>query len=161
MKNFRRQPHILLFVLPFIVLLIIVISVLGNPMASSDYTLELQSDTAQLPPDTTPAPPTEQIPIPTDVPRITITDVTGPSTKGSLIIVANKDIQLPDDAYVAHYIITVTCLANGPKCPETPMYVLTRGNSTIHVSIPSGTIVEEKIGEGDQDPFKFLKEILK
>lgn len=112
------------------------------------------------PPDTTPEPPKEAIPVPTLEQKTNIVEASGPSTKGALITIANREIQLPPDAYIAHDIITVVCVVGGSPCPETPLYVLARGSSTIKVSTPSGIIYEEKIGEGDTEPFKFLKEAL-
>lgn len=112
------------------------------------------------PPETTPEPPKEMTPIPTIEEKVVTVESTGPSTKGALITVANKEIQLPPDAYIAHDLIDVVCVIGGPPCPETPLYVLARWNSTIMVSIPSGIIYEEKIGEGDVEPFQFLKEAL-
>lgn len=144
-----------------------------------------------LPPDTTPEPPSADhqadentnaragqfqlyttfavSPLPTDVViptptgeiRVFTGETTGPATKGALIVIAGKEIQLPTDVYIAHDVTEVLCVIGGPPCPETPYYMLARGNSTIFVSIPSGIIYEEKIGEGDKEPFAFLKKALR
>jgi len=148
MNYLRSHLRLTIFGIILILVLLIAIPVL--------------SDTFPPPPDTTPEPPKEIIsPIVTEEVRVIILEATGPSTKGALIVIASKDIQLPPDAYIAHDIIDVVCVIGGDPCPETPLYVLARGNSTISVSIPSGIIYEEKIGEGDKEPFAFLKEALR
>lgn len=149
------------------------------------------SVTFVLPPDTTPEPPSVDhqangnanaragqfqlyttfaiSPLPTDIVMPTPTgeirvftgETTGPATKGALIVIAGKEIQLPPGAYIAHDLIDVACVIGGDPCLEVPLYGLVRGNSTIFVSIPSGIIYEEKIGEGDEEPFAFLKEALR
>jgi len=83
-----------------------------------------------------------------------------PTTAGTWIVVAGKEIQLPADAYIAHHLIDVACVIGGDPCLEGPLYVLARGNSTMTVSIPSGIIYQEEIGAGDAAPFAFLKEEL-
>ncbi len=147
MNFLRNHPRWVLFGLPLVIILLITIPVLG-------YTFP-------PPPDTTPEPPKEAIPVPTIEEKKTIVEATGPSTKGTLITIANREIPLPPDAYIAHDLVDVVCVVGGDPCPETPLYVLARGNSTISVSIPSGIIYEEKIGEGDTAPFEFLKEALR
>ncbi|GEM_PF-5676105 len=62
-------------------------------------------------------------------------------------------------AFVEHLITSVSCLA-GQTCPETPIYVIKRGNSSISVSVPTGTIIQEEIADGEEEIFDFLKEAL-
>ena len=142
--------------------------------------------TLVLPPDTTPQPPNTNnqadvnpksragqfkvyttfaasplpsdivMPTPTGEVRVFTGETTGPATMGWLITIAGKEIQLPSDSYIAHDLIDVACVIGSDPCLEAPLYVLARGNSTIFVSIPSGIIYEEKIGEGDEAPFAFL-----
>ena len=113
------------------------------------------------PPDTTPEPPKDiVVPIPTGELRTAIFETSGPTTKGALIVIAGKEIQLPADAYIAHDVVAVDCVIGGDPCPEAPLYLLARGNSTIFISISSGIIYDEKSGEGDKEPFAFLMEAL-
>lgn len=153
MNYIRNHLRLTIFGIVLIVALLIGIPIWG----------ETSSPPSDTPPDTTPEPPKDIIvPTPTGELRVTIFEATGESTKGALIEIAGKKIQLPPDAYIAHDIIDVVCvLGSSDPCPETPYYVLARSNSTIAVSTSSGIIHEEKIGEGDKEPFAFLKEALR
>lgn len=85
--------------------------------------------------------------------------VSGPSTRGSVIQIQGKSVQLPPDAYVSRYITSGLCAATR-SCPELPMYELRRGNSTLAVSAPSGAKVEEQIAPGEAGAFDFLNAVL-
>lgn len=85
--------------------------------------------------------------------------VAGPETSGSNITVAEIGVQLPANAFVNRYVVQVLCVA-GLSCPQTPIYELKRGNSTISVSIPSGIILDEEIAPGEEGAFDFLKEVV-
>ncbi|RIK33018.1 MAG: hypothetical protein DCC55_35765 [Chloroflexi bacterium] len=113
------------------------------------------------PPDTTPeVPDFAEIPPPDpEEMKVTFIETTGEATKGSKIVIADTWIQLPPDAYIAKDIMTVTCVIGNP-CPETPLYVIARGESKIAVSSPSGIIYGEEVGLHDPDPFAFIKEAL-
>lgn len=84
----------------------------------------------------------------------------GPETRGTAIQVRGKQIRLPADAWVEDYYATMLCEA-GHRCPETPLLVLRRGNSTIAVSAPSGVIYEHVTVPGEEDTFRFLLEALR
>ncbi len=78
---------------------------------------------------------------------------------GSVLTIAGKRVQLPQDAFVDRYTISVLCVEHD-ACPQTPILQIKRGNSTIAVSAPSGTIVEERTAPGEERAFDFLKEVL-
>ncbi len=86
--------------------------------------------------------------------------VSGPTTKGMTITIANKKIKLPDDAYIKHYA-TEGIVSPGKTGPETPLYVIARGNSIIVIPKGSGKIYSETIAPGEEGAFNFLKEALK
>lgn len=69
--------------------------------------------------------------------------VSGEQTAGKPIVVAGKEIQLPADVYVAHYIISSLCGGGASgKCPQPPMYVLAyRGTEkTIAINTETGIV---------------------
>lgn len=82
--------------------------------------------------------------------------VSGPETAGQSIIVASKGIQLPSDAYVDEFLISITCKP-GVSCPQTPVYVLRRGPSTIAVEAVTGRVVHREIAPGQDHAFDFLE----
>jgi hypothetical protein len=85
--------------------------------------------------------------------------VAGPQTAGKTIILRGMPVKLPTDAHVERYILEVLC--SGPSCPETPAYVIRRGNSTFAVSEKSGVIIEEHTAPGEERVFDFLREALR
>lgn len=89
-----------------------------------------------------------------------IYETSGPSTKGMTITIAGKKIKLPDDAYIAHDVSSVT-RSPGKTGPETPYFVIARGNSKILIPQRSGKIYSETIAPGEEGAFNFLKEALK
>ena len=86
--------------------------------------------------------------------------ISGPTTKGMTIPIAGKQIKLPDDAYVEHYVIVGTA-SPGKVPPPTPYFVIARSNSRVIVPTGSGKIYSETIAPGEEGAFNFLKEALK
>ncbi len=85
--------------------------------------------------------------------------VSGPETKGSTIYVGKTAIKLPPDAYVEHIIVHGECIINLP-CPQFPLYIIRRGNSTGAISLGSRSIIAENIASGEAGAFNFLKDKL-
>ena len=92
--------------------------------------------------------------------RLIRTRVSGPETAGSTIEVAGKQIKLPPDTYVFAFVVTANCIVGMP-CPESPVYVLKRGNSQVGVETGNGKLWNEIVAPEDVRPFEFLKEGLK
>ena len=127
------------------------------------------------PPDSTPSPPTPTAVLerPTLTPeeelelakkefekaKGQIFYVSGPHTAGGLIRVAGRDVRLPADEFVAYWVTNISCVIGSP-CPEAPYYVIQRGNSSIAVSVGSGTDFGENIEPGEEGAFDFLKAAL-
>ncbi len=86
--------------------------------------------------------------------------ISGPTTKGMTITIAGKKIKLPDDAYIEYDVSSVT-ISPGKTGPETPYFVIARGNSRILVPQHSGKIYSETIAPSEEGAFNFLKEALK
>ncbi|MBM3156157.1 MAG: hypothetical protein FJ004_02600 [Chloroflexi bacterium] len=84
----------------------------------------------------------------------------GPSTMGSTISVAGKMIKLPDDAYVEYWVVFIECSV-GTSCPQTPFYIIARGDSRLAVEQISGKILNEEIASNEEGAFNFLKEALR
>lgn len=84
----------------------------------------------------------------------------GPKTKGMTITIGNKKVKLPGDAYIKHYVVDVIPSRGKPR-PETPAFVIARGNSTIWVGAHSGRMEHENIAPGEEGAFNFLKEALR
>jgi hypothetical protein len=81
----------------------------------------------------------------------------GIETKGKLLIIAGKSLQLPEDAYVkvkAHFI---SC-AVGTVCPPVPVHVIARGNSTIAID-GQGNLIEEHLAPNEENAFDFVKQV--
>jgi hypothetical protein len=57
---------------------------------------------------------------------------------------------------VRHYI-TVASSSSTLPCPETPVYTLRRGDSTVDVSIASGAIYRVRSAPGEGVAFDFLR----
>lgn len=92
--------------------------------------------------------------------------VAGPETMGSVIQVADKQIQLPPDVYVEAYIIEGECVA--APCAELPYYLLQYKDSPkdiLGVTVNSGAIVETYKAPEEQrrlrERFAWLEEALK
>jgi hypothetical protein len=83
----------------------------------------------------------------------------GPQTRGAIIHVAGRPIQLPPDAYVSAYEPYVQCTAGQP-CPDPPIYELHRGAASLRIEAQSGAVIEEDIVPGDTDAFDFLRAAL-
>jgi hypothetical protein len=81
----------------------------------------------------------------------------GPATRGAVINIAGRTVQLPPDAYIEENMAFVQCV-EGLPCPEAPYYRLRRGESTVGVSLRSGARFAEKIAPGEEGAFDFLAE---
>ena len=77
------------------------------------------------------------------------------------IDVADKVIQLPPNAYVSAFILSALCKGGAINCPRAPLWVITRGGSTITLEKISGKIVSEKIAPGEEGAFDFIREALR
>jgi hypothetical protein len=83
----------------------------------------------------------------------------GPQTRGAIVHVAGRPIQLPPDAYVSAYEPYVQCTAGQPR-PDPPIYEFRRGAASLRIEAQSGAVVEEDIVPGDPGAFDFLREAL-
>jgi hypothetical protein len=83
----------------------------------------------------------------------------GPQTRGAMILVGGRNVQLPQDTYVSGYEPYVECTVGKP-CPDPPIYELRRGPATLRIEARSGTVIEETIVPGDAGAFDFLREDL-
>lgn len=84
----------------------------------------------------------------------------GPQTRGAMILVAGRSVQLPPDAYVSSYEPYVECTPGQP-CPDPPIYELRRGAASLRIEARSGAVIDETIVPGDAGAFDFLREALK
>ena len=83
----------------------------------------------------------------------------GEETKGTDLVIADKKITLPDDAYVKAYIVAVIPSGQGDDVSRhLPYYVIARGNSTIAISANTGYVLNLNLDASDHKPFDFLKE---
>lgn len=87
-----------------------------------------------------------------------------PSQRGGTIGVGSKNyaarsVDLPADACWIR-IESVSCKVPGP-CPETPLYSIQRGHSTIVISALSGRVESEDLALGEEQAFHFLKAALR
>jgi hypothetical protein len=92
------------------------------------------------------------------------TPVSGPETLGATITVAGKTIKLPPDAYLGGELVAYFGACNLPSpCPETPILLIQRGNSTIGIVMRTGQLVENPdfIKPGEERLFDFLREALR
>lgn len=90
---------------------------------------------------------------------ISKTPAYGPSRKGATIAIKGINIKLPDDAYVEGLVVAATAIA-GRQPPETPYYVIVRGDSRVLVTERTGRILKEILASGDENAFDFLKRAL-
>jgi hypothetical protein len=88
-----------------------------------------------------------------------ITYASGTQTAGTRIRIDGRDVQLPPDAYVERFIQDGLC-APGRPCPEAPIYILRRGNSTISISMNSGKVNQESLAPGEASAFDFLNGVV-
>ena len=79
----------------------------------------------------------------------------GPHNMGGPLYLRDRDIQLPDDVYLADQIDKVTCRV--PGCGIAPIYKLVRGESKIYID-STGAAPPGWPNEGDQSVFDFLFE---
>lgn len=78
--------------------------------------------------------------------------LTGQETKGKTVALGNRHVELPDDAYVKRYAVTVSC-SGTDDCVEEPIVVLVRGNAEAWVGKKSGRILRS---HGDIKAFDFV-----
>lgn len=86
-----------------------------------------------------------------------VTAVAGPETAGSEIVINNRKVRLPSDAYVDSYYVTIDCIPQTP-CPNPPVYVIRRGNAEIVVEERTGRVWKK---EGPESAFDFLKGVVR
>lgn len=85
----------------------------------------------------------------------------GPTTAGSVINIAGRDIQLPDNVEINAFISHAECPV-GEKCLISPFYSLRNNETgnTIGVSIPSGLVGDPNLPEDElaalRSEFKWL-----
>jgi hypothetical protein len=86
--------------------------------------------------------------------------LSGPNTKGQQVEMAGRMVQLPADAYVKRFIVSVDCdPAN--YCPtELPFMIIERGQSTMWVAVASGKVLQEKLAPGEARAFDFLQGVV-
>ena len=77
-----------------------------------------------------------------------------------MILVAGRNVQLPQDAYVSSYEPYAECTAGQP-CPDPPIYELRRGAASLRIEAKSGAVIEETIVPGDAGVFDFVHDALK
>jgi hypothetical protein len=92
-------------------------------------------------------------------PRPTVVSIAD-STRGKPIVIAGKPVLLPPDTYVEAWRTDVVCV-EGQLCPETPDYIIVRGNSRISVGAAAGRINYEQVAPGHERAFDFLTEALR
>jgi hypothetical protein len=94
------------------------------------------------PPPGTPPPPPEVEPAPPEETTIeergVVQVVSGPTTMGSVIVVKGSEVQLPENAWV-DFLAHAECGLES-TCPETPLYVIHRGESQAFVTISTGDV---------------------
>ena len=81
----------------------------------------------------------------------------GPHTAGSVIEIAGRPVQLPEDVSVFTIISTAYC-AVGDPCLDTPAYVLQRGDAQVAVGKVSGRFAP---GGVTSPAFDFVHEALR
>ncbi len=86
------------------------------------------------------------------------TDAAAPRqpTRGNLLRIQGRFVQLPADAYVQREITETTCTGS-EQCAQIPIYEIVRGNSTVAVSGRSGAILSEEVAPGEEGAFDFLR----
>jgi hypothetical protein len=82
----------------------------------------------------------------------------GPENPGGVVTVRGKPVVLPPDAYVSVLIVSILC--GDAICPEPPVIEITRGNSRMSVSTPTGRVVSRTLAPGESSAFDFLKDAL-
>jgi len=81
----------------------------------------------------------------------------GPATYGKTIVIADKTLQLPQDAYIEGNTVIVECRVES-KCPASPVYVLARGGSSIRID-RNGNIYGEILAPGEEHAFDFVRAV--
>ena len=90
---------------------------------------------------------------------ISKTPAYGPSRKGATVAIKGINIKLPDDAYIEGLVAAAMGVV-GQTPPETPYYVIVRGNSRVLVTERTGRILREILATGEENAFDFLKRAL-
>jgi hypothetical protein len=70
--------------------------------------------------------------------------------------IAGQFVQLPPDGYVNRELDPTQC-PTGPACPETSLYEIVRGGSTVTIGVTTGTIYSEDLAPGEETAFDFLR----
>lgn len=147
----RKLTLTVLGVVALALILVSGVSVAGTPLATR--------------PNSTPLPPTpdweeerkalEEIKRRMAPTAIKISEI----TRGSVIHLGEREIQLPDDAYV-EMVGHVDCPVGIP-CPRGSLLVgIRRGNSFISVERKTGEVVHIEYAPGEEHIFDFLLEVL-
>lgn len=88
--------------------------------------------------------------------------LSGEKTKGGVISINNQKIKLPDDTFVAAYVVDDEGLSHDEETQKhLPFYTLKRGNSTIMIAESTGIIVNYIGDKNDINPFGFLGSSIK
>ena len=80
----------------------------------------------------------------------------GPHTAGTVIEIAGRQVQLPEDVHVETVISEILCVVGDP-CPDTPIWVLQRGDILFSISKRSG---RPPPGRDIPEAFDFIREAL-
>lgn len=83
-----------------------------------------------------------------------ITTTRGTTTAGTTVEIANRQIKLPSDAFIAERSFGSSC-KDPDYCPASPAYKLSRWNSTIWVG-SDGLVFGETLAKGEENAFDFL-----
>ena len=158
----KQGPKFLIGVIP--VLLAAALIALAAGAASGNF------GSTPLPPKSTPSPPTH-IPEPRST-QDTVTDEErdevkrrrayssqewGPHTAGTVIEIAGRQVQLPEDVHVEDVISEGLC-APGKTCVDVPAWVLRRGDSLFTIGKQSG---QPAPGRDIPEAFDFIREALR
>ncbi|HLN61472.1 MAG TPA: hypothetical protein VK464_07920 [Symbiobacteriaceae bacterium] len=86
--------------------------------------------------------------------------LSGPMTRGQKVEFGGHTVQLPADAYVKQFIVSVDCDPARPCIDDVPYLVIERGQSTIYVSAKAGKVLREKLAPGQERAFDFLQGVV-
>ena len=145
-------------VIPVLLVVALTGSAVGAATGSSGSPPPPQVPTPEAPPDVpNPGPPL------TDEERVeikrqlgTALPEWGPHTAGTVIEIAGRQVQLPEDVHVETVISTGLC-APGETCLDFPIWVLQRGDSRLAIAKQSGRPVP---GNPNAEAFDFIWDVL-
>ena len=156
----KARKMVLIGAVPVLLIAAVIVLAVGTAAGGSDST--------RPPPESTPSPPLN---IPE--PRSTQDGLSseerneikarrgapqwGPHTAGTLIEIAGRQVQLPENVHVKTVIAHILC-APGGSCVDTPAWVLQRGDSLFSIGRQSGRPAP---GRDIPEAFDFLREALR